>query len=188
MLEKLRAFFVDVIEVVVWAIAIFLFVYLLVLQPHKIKGSSMEPNFPDGEFLLTDKVTYRFREPARGEVVVFKSPTARGDEFIKRIIALPGETITLKNDSILINGRRLNEAYLSSLAATKGGPFIEEGVEKTVPPGNFFVLGDNRDASSDSRVWGFITKKDITGRAWIIYWPPPTAGPVPKVIYSFDTP
>ena len=86
LLKRLTAFFLDITEVVVFAIAIFLFVYLLILQPHKIKGDSMVPNFLDGEYLLTDKITYRIREPARGDVVVFEAPGAGGDEFIKRII------------------------------------------------------------------------------------------------------
>lgn len=176
----------DVVEVVVWAIAIFLFFYLLVLQPHKIKGTSMEPNFPDGEFLLTDKVTYRFREPARGDVVVFKAPGTDGDEFIKRIIGLPGESVAIRDNRVFVNGQELVESYIPSEVQTRGGPFISDGVEKTIPQDQFFVLGDNRGASSDSRVWGLITKKDISGRAWIVYWPPPSAGVVPKPIYSFN--
>jgi signal peptidase I len=93
MLKKLGAFFLDIIEVVVFAVAIFLFVYLLILQPHKIKGDSMQPNFPDGEFLLADKITYRLREPKRGDVIVFQAPVAPDEEYIKRIIGLPGESV-----------------------------------------------------------------------------------------------
>src|SRR3989337_1808456 len=96
-IKRLGAFFLDVLEVIVFAVAIFLFLYLLVLQPHKIKGASMEPNFPNGEYLLTDKVTYRFREPERGDVIVFEAPGTNGEEFIKRIIGLPGEQISLHN-------------------------------------------------------------------------------------------
>src|SRR3989344_8914338 len=104
LIKRLTAFFLDILEVVVFAIAIFLFIYLLVLQPHKIKGSSMDPNFADGEFLLTDKVTYRFREPDRGDVIVFEAPGTNGDEFIKRILALPGEQVSLRNGKVYING------------------------------------------------------------------------------------
>jgi len=93
MLGRFGAFFLDILQVVVFAVAIFLFVYLLLLQPHKIKGSSMFPNFADGEFLLTDKVTYRFGEPKRGDVVVFKAPPNDREEFIKRIIGLPNDKI-----------------------------------------------------------------------------------------------
>jgi signal peptidase I len=100
MLNKLSAFFLDILEVVVFAIAIFLFLYLLVLQPHKIKGQSMEPNFQDGEFLLTDKVTYRFSEPKRGDVIVFEAPGTNNEEFIKRIMGLPGESISINNGKL----------------------------------------------------------------------------------------
>ncbi|MBU0570163.1 signal peptidase I [Patescibacteria group bacterium] len=186
MLKRLGAFFLDVIEVVVFAIAIFLFMYLLVMQPHKIKGDSMQPNFPDGEYLLTDKVSYRFREPERGEVVVFEAPGANGDEFIKRIIALSGEKIMLKDKSVFINGQKLEEAYLSNSVLTKAGAFLEEGKEILVPEGSLIVFGDNRTASSDSRAWGFVAEEKITGRAWVTYWPPSEAGLIKEVVYSFN--
>src|SRR3989344_7510790 len=106
--RRLGAFFLDILEVVVFAVAIFLFLYLLVLQPHKIKGQSMEPNFADGEYLLTDKVTYRFSEPKRGDVVVFEAPGTNNEEFIKRIIGLPGEQISLKDGKVAINNQVLS--------------------------------------------------------------------------------
>ena len=90
MLKRLGAFFLDVLEVIVFAIGIFFFVYLLIMRPHKIKGQSMEPNFPDAEYLLTEKVTYYLHKPERGDVVVFQPPISDSDEFIKRVIALPG--------------------------------------------------------------------------------------------------
>lgn len=180
MLKRLGAFFLDILEVVFFAVAIFLFVYLTVLQPHKIKGASMEPNFPDGEYLLTDKVTYRFNEPQRGDVVVFKAPVGEGDEFIKRIIGLPGEKVTLKSNHIYINGKPLEESYLDKNLQTSGGFFLSEGATITVPEGKYFVLGDNRPHSSDSRSWGVIEKKVITGRAWLIYWPISKIGLVKK--------
>jgi signal peptidase I len=184
MFKKLSAFFLDILEVVVFAIAIFLFVYLLVLQPHKIKGSSMEPNFPDGEYLLTDKLSYRFREPKRGEVVVFEAPGTRGDEFIKRIIGLPGETLLVKDNHVLVNGEQLDESYIAPTVLTKSGTFLREGEAVVIPDKHFLVLGDNRPFSSDSRAWGLIEKTDITGRAWIIYWPPPSMGIVQAASYN----
>lgn len=184
MLKKLGAFFLDILEVVVFAVAIFLFVYLLVLQPHKIKGDSMQPNYPDGEFLLTDKVTYRFGEPKRGDVVVFEAPVAEGEEYIKRIIGLPGERVSVKQGKIYINGKILNETYLKNTVFTLGGAFLGDGSEVSVPSGEYFVLGDNRPASSDSRTWGFVTKNKITGRAWVIYWPPEKTGVVKAITYN----
>lgn len=174
----------DIIEVIVFAIAIFLLVYLLILQPHKIKGSSMEPNFPDGEYLLTDKLTYRFKEPKRGDVVVFEAPGTGGEEYIKRIIGLPEETISIKDEQIYVDGKKLQEDYLSGALTTRPGAFLKEREEIEVPANHYFLLGDNRTASSDSRSWGFINKDAISGRAWLIYWPPPKMGVVAKTSYE----
>ncbi len=176
MLIRLGAFFLDILQVVVFAVAIFLFVYLLLLQPHKIKGSSMTPNFLDGEFLLTDKITYRFNEPMRGDVVVFKAPPDDRDEFIKRIIGLPGDSILVKEGKVYLNSELLNETYLESTVYTGPGRFLSENTSVKVPTGAYFVLGDNRPYSSDSRAWGFVDKSKITGRAWLIYWPVAKAG------------
>lgn len=184
-IRRLGAFFFDILQVVVFAIALFLFMYLLVFQPHKIKGDSMQPNYPDGEYLLTDKVTYRFNEPKRGDVVVFEAPAANGDEYIKRIIGLPGETVSVRDNRVYINGKLLNEEYLSDTVYTQGGVFLGNGAVVTVPNNEFFVLGDNRPYSSDSRSWGFVPRNKISGRAWLIYWPPQKAGTVTKVNYNF---
>jgi signal peptidase I len=175
----------DILEVIVFAVAIFLFVYLLLLQPHKIKGDSMQPNFPNGEYLLTDKVSYRFREPKRGEVIVFEAPPTENEEFIKRIIGLPGELVFVKEGSVFINGQRLEEAYLGPGAVTLSGNFLKEGEEILIPQAEYLVMGDNRLHSSDSRSWGFVPKDKITGRAWVIYWPVAKAGPIEEVQYSF---
>lgn len=185
MLRRLGTFILDLLQTVVFAISIFLFIYLLVLQPHKIKGASMEPNFPDGEFLLTDKVSYRFGEPERGDVVVFKAPPDESEEFIKRIIALPGEKVSIKQGNIYINGLSLAESYIGSQLITSPGSFLLAGKEIIVPPGQYLVLGDNRPFSSDSRAWGFVAREKITGRAWLIYWPPQYAGVIEAVEYSF---
>jgi signal peptidase I len=185
MLRRIGTFFLDILEVIVFAIAIFLFVYLLLLQPHKIKGDSMQPNFPNGEYLLTDKVSYRFREPKRGEIIVFEPPQVQGEEFIKRIVGLPGELVSVKEGSVFINGQRLNEDYLASGVITLSGNYLEEGEEVLIPQNEFAVMGDNRLHSSDSRAWGFVPKDNITGRAWVIYWPIVKAGPVEEVQYAF---
>ncbi len=185
LLRKISDFILDILEVVVFAIAIFLFIYLLVLQPHKIKGSSMEPNFPDGEFLLTDKLSYRFGEPERGDVVVFEAPGANGDEFIKRIIGLPNEQISIQEDGVYINGEKLNEDYLSPDLQIPSGMFLKENMTYTIPEGNYVVLGDNRPASSDSRAWGPIKLDKITGKAWVVYWPINDIRVVDHIDYNF---
>jgi len=183
MLKRLGAFFLDIIQVVVFAVAIFLFVYLLILQPHKIKGNSMQPNFPDGEYLLTDKVSYRFGEPERGDVIVFEPPGSQGEEFIKRIVGLPGEVVSLRDNRFYINGLLLNEHYIALDVPTQPGNYLAEGTQITVPQEQYFVLGDNRTHSSDSRVFGPISKDKITGRAWVVYWPPSLVGVVEEISY-----
>lgn len=180
MFKRLGAFFLDLLEVVVFAVGIFLIVYLLILRPHKIKGQSMHPNFPDGEYLLTEKVTYYRSDPQRGDVVVFKPPIS-DDEFIKRIIGLPGDTISILNGSIYINDNILNEDYIP--VQTNGSSFLNDGQKYIIPEGQYFVVGDNRPHSSDSRTWGTIEKSAITGKAWLVYWPMDKAGMVVKPSY-----
>lgn len=175
----------DILEVIVFAIGIFFFVYLLIMRPHKIKGPSMSPNFPDSEYLLTEKVSYYTRNPERGDVVVFTPPVSQTDEYIKRIIGLPGETVSVKGGHVYINDKQLEESYLAPSVYTFGESFLADGDEYTVPQGEYFVLGDNREHSSDSRDFGPITKKEISGRAWVIYWPPSLAGNVKVPSYRF---
>lgn len=175
----------DILEVVVFAVGIFFFIYLLIMRPHKISGQSMMPNFQDAEYLLTEKVTYYTRNPERGDVVVFMPPISTTDEFIKRVIGLPGERIFLKDGHVYINDKLLIEPYLKDNVMTIGGPFLSDETEYQVPSGQYFVMGDNRPNSSDSRYWGPVTKQVMTGRAWISYWPMNLSGVVPKPSYNF---
>lgn len=183
MFKRLGAFFLDILEVIVFAVGIFFFVYLLIMRPHKIKGQSMMPNYLDAEYILTEKVTYYLRNPERGDVVVFTPPISQTDEFIKRVIGLPGEKVMVKGGRVYINDKLLKEPYLADSVYTGDGTFLTEGQEYTVPSGQYVVFGDNRPNSSDSRFWGPITKSEISGRAWIVYWPVSRAGVVPKVSY-----
>ena len=186
MIKRLGAFFWDVFEVIVFAVGIFFFIYLLVMRPHKIDGLSMMPNFPNNEYLLTERVTYYLRNPERGDVVIFTPPVTNLDEYIKRIIAVPGETVMVKGGRVYINGKLLNEPYIDDSAPTQAGTFLAEGEEYKVPEGEYFVMGDNRPNSSDSRYWGPITENTISGRAWVIYLPLKLAGVVPAPAYSFE--
>lgn len=172
----------DVSEVMVFAIGIFFFVYLLIMRPHKIEGESMMPNYLDAEYLLTEKVTYYLNKPQRGDVIVLRPPLAvsEGDEFIKRIVGLPGETVRISGGRVYINGKLLNEPYIAGSVTTNGGFFLANNIDYTVPDGKYFVMGDNREHSSDSRYWGPVPlnlspngdKEGINGRAWIVYWSP----------------
>lgn len=170
-IKRIAGFFLDIIETIVIALAVFVVVYLFLFQPHQVKGNSMVPNFHDGEYILTDKITYRFRAPQRGEVIVFKSPRNQEIDFIKRIIGLPGEKVKLNNGDIFINGKKLTENYFLDPISTRPGSVFKEGQENLIPLNNYFVLGDNRSHSSDSREWGTVSVENIIGKAFLRYWP-----------------
>ena len=143
----------------------------------------MEPNFHDGQYLLTNKLTYKFQDPKRGDIVIFKPPVNQDEEYIKRIIALPGDTVSIKDGHYFINGEQLAEDYIPKSIYTKGKMFLPNNSEKIVPANSYFVSGDNRESSSDSRFWGFITKDKITGKAWFIYWPVKDIGIIKAASY-----
>lgn len=186
-ITSIGVFFLDFIETIVIALAIFVVVYLFLFQPHQVKGSSMFPNFSDGEYILTDKISYRFSKPNRGDVVVFKSPQNKEIDFIKRIIGLPNDTIMVNGGYVFVNETKLDEsAYLPSDYITNPGTFLRDGKAVTVPAGNCFVLGDNRNHSSDSREWGFVPESDIIGKAWLRYWPIKNFGLVPHASYQIS--
>jgi signal peptidase I len=187
-LRIVGGFFLDIIETVVIALSIFLIVYLFVMQPHQVNGSSMVPTFENGEYLLTDKISYKTGLPGRGDVVVFHAPDSAqcpegtGCDFIKRIIGLPGDTIEVKNGSLYLNGEKLSEVYLPDDFVTRPGNYTLSG-PVVVPEGNYFVVGDNRDHSSDSRFWGTVSFEKIVGKVFFRYWPPARVGVISKVDY-----
>jgi len=178
--KRAGSIFLDIIETIVIALAIFVIVYLFLFQPHQVNGNSMFPNFHDGDYLLTDKISYHLSDPKRDDVVIFTAPRNEDYDYIKRIIALPGETIKLEEEKILINNNPLEQPYLNE-EITFGGNFLKIGEETIVPEDNYFVLGDNRSHSSDSRDWGFVPKDNIIGKAWLRYWPLSDIGLITKI-------
>lgn len=182
--KQLFSFFADIFETIVISLAIFLVVYLFLVQPHRVQGDSMLPNFKNGELILTDKISYRLRQPQRGDVIVFKAPYDKSKDFIKRIIGLPGEKIKIENGEIFINDKRLAESYLPNLTnIMHGGSYLKEGEEYLIPQEHYIVFGDNRAHSSDSREFGPVAKKDIVGKAFFIYWPPDAFAFIPQISY-----
>ncbi|MEK7514141.1 MAG: signal peptidase I [Patescibacteria group bacterium] len=171
-LKRLWLWFLDFIETIVIALAIFVVVYRFLFQPHQVKGNSMFDNFHDGEYLLTDKVSYRFNLPVKDDVIVFKAPMNEDYDYIKRIIGLPGDKVSLKDGQVYINDQQDNESgYLDGRIRTMPGRYLYEGVTINVPSGNYFVMGDNRNNSSDSRDFGPVPGENIVGKAWVKYWP-----------------
>ena len=130
----------------------------------------MEPSLHNQELILVDKWTYLFRPPARGDVIVFMAPPHPDQDYIKRVIGLPGDVITIQNTTVIVDGVTLHESYVAPY--NQGNLYDYKHIRNlVVPPGHYFVLGDNRAGSSDSRDWGFVPKRNIIGRAALVYWP-----------------
>lgn len=182
-LHTIGGFFLDIIETAVVALSIFLILYLFIMQPHQVNGQSMDLTFRDGEYLMTDKISYRFGLPKRGDVIVFEAPPAAqcpegaGCDFIKRVIGLPGDTVEVKNDHYYVNGKLLSEPYLDASVLTKPFNYTQNG-PVLIPEGSYFVSGDNRPHSSDSRMWGPVDFKKIVGKVFFRYWPINRIGPI----------
>ncbi len=183
----------EVLGTVVPALLIVLVVNLFLAQATRVEGQSMEPNIHNNERLVVEKVSYRFHLPERGDIVVLKPPnwqplrpeqriiawfctvlplhcaTDIPDPLIKRVVALPGETIEIRDGNVYINGQLLNETYLEQATYGSMSP-------RVISPGHVFVMGDNRSASNDSRSFGEVALSNIIGRAWLRYWPAEDAG------------
>jgi signal peptidase I len=163
-------FIFSFIETVVIALVISVVLYLFIMTPHEVVGRSMDPTYKDGEYLMANKIQYQVSEPKRGDVIIFKYSDTQ--DFIKRIIGLPGETVGLQDGRIYINGKILNEeTYLDNAVYTSGSDFLHEGETITVADGEYFVCGDNRPHSSDSRTFGLIPEDRIKAKAWLVYYP-----------------
>ena len=157
-------FVLDIIETLVLAVVLFLGINTVSARV-RVDGFSMIPTLKDGEFVLVSKVNYRFGNVERGDIIVFHFPVDPKQELIKRVIGLPGDTIGVQNGTVSVNGQILTEPYIAATPAYSGN--------WTVPDGQLFVLGDNRNDSSDSHSWGFLPYEKVVGKAVVIYWPPP---------------
>jgi len=197
--DSARSLVWEIIQTVLLTIAIFLAVRSVV-QNFRVEGASMDPTLHTGQYLLINKVLYAradgtllesvvpdrtpqdtpsfiFGGPQRGEVVVFLSPGQTDKDFIKRVIGLPGETIRIVNGQVFINGKPLDEPYITHHASY-------DMESKVIPPGNYFVLGDNRPNSSDSHLGWFVPANNLIGKAWVSYWPPTDWGVMTAAAYD----
>lgn len=154
----------EIVKVVLISLAIIIPIRLFLVQPFYVEGASMEPNFHDSEYLVINEISYRFQKPVRGEVVIFKSPADSRVYFIKRVIGLPGEKIELSEGRVYINGKELKEDYIAHFSS-------EDDAKVTLGPNEYYVLGDNRTNSHDSRRFGPIDKGRIIGKVWFRGWP-----------------
>ena len=172
----MKHFFREILITIVLALIIF-FVARATIQTFVVVMTSMEPSFHDGQRLVVNKAIYFFGEPERGDVVIFRAPNGRQEDFIKRVIALPGDTVEVKNRAVYVNGVKLDEPYIKS-------PPSYTLAELEVPKDNYFVLGDNRDHSNDSHHGWVVPHENLIGKAWLLTWPPGNWGLVPD--YSLE--
>lgn len=182
-MKSFLLFLLEVGKIVLLALLIVIPIRYFIFQPFFVRGQSMEPNFQDSDYLIIDELSYRLRDPLRGEVIVFKYPNDPSQRYIKRIIGLPGETLEIGDGKVVIfnegGGSILDEsAYLDPSVFTAGS------MQLTLDQNEYFVLGDNRAVSADSRRWGTLPKENIIGRAWIKAWPVTVSAKIETPEYS----
>jgi signal peptidase I len=179
----------ELAEGLITAVLVAFLLKLFIIEAFRIPSGSMIPTLDVGDQILVYKLAYgvrspfgdhywvRFHDPSRGDVVVFRYPKDETKDFIKRVIGLPGDRIAVKNKIVYVNGKPLTEHYVQYLQPLDFGQGVRDNMPETlVPPNDFFVMGDNRDDSYDSRFWGFVDRRKILGRALIIYWSWNTVG------------
>ena len=167
---RLARFVGEVLQTLVVAAIIFLGVNLVTARI-RVEGSSMEPTLHDAELVVVNRLAYRWSDPGRGDIVVFRFPLEPERRFIKRIVGLPGEFIVIHDGQVTIDGVPLDEPYIAAPPRYSG--------EWEIQPGQLFVLGDNRNNSSDSQTWGPLPVSQLIGKAFLVYWPPPEMGLIP---------
>ena len=159
------SFIKDSIIISLIALAIVLPIRIFIFQPFLVNGDSMIPNFAHGDYLIVDELSYRFGDPARGDVIVFHPPNNSREDYIKRVIALPHDIVGIEEGIVYINGSPLDEPYIEDAPR-----YTLEEYE--VPENNYFVLGDNRNHSNDSHNGWVLPRQNIIGKAWLSIWPP----------------
>ncbi len=166
---ELKSWFRDIL----FAFATAIFIVIFVIQPVKVEGTSMLPRLVDQERIFVNRFIYRFSDIHRGDIVVFWYPRDRSKSFIKRVVAVPGDELEIRYGSVYVNGRKVDEPYLKPEYRDHDSLRTER-----VPAGEYFVLGDHRNSSNDSRNWGFVSRDLIYGKAVFRYWPMSRVGPV----------
>ncbi len=162
-------FAVDILEIILLSFIIYAGINIITARI-RIDGTSMEPSLHDGEYVIVDKVTYKIRQPGLGDVIVFHNPRDPKEEYIKRVIGQPGDRVEINHGQVYINGQPIQEPYIAAPPVYPGS--------WVVPQNSLFVLGDNRNNSSDSHTWGSVPMDYVIGKAVFIYWPPHQMGAI----------
>ncbi len=171
MLKKIISFLLDTTETIVISLSLVAVVYLFLGRPTEVLGYSMEPSLDNGQKLIIQNSSLPLVNLKRGDIVVVHSPVVSDTDYVKRIIALPKETVAIKDCKIYINSTVLTEPYLAPGTCTRGGNKMADGQLVNIPNGEYLVLGDNRERSFDGRFFGLIPKSEISGKAIIRWWP-----------------
>lgn len=172
----------DSLEFYIFAGVFFIIIWYFVLSPRAIDGVSMWPYLENSDFILVYKLQYLAKDPQRGDIVVFKH--SESQDYIKRVIGLPEETVTIQNGTVYINGIALTESYLDSSVRTQPESTIREGVPYKVPADQYVLMGDNRPFSTDSREFGAVPKEFIEGRAMVVWFPPKDSKLIKRLDYG----
>jgi signal peptidase I len=184
-----RGWAIELVETIVLTLLIFVVIQNLIAQPFKVDGQSMENTFLDGQYVLVDRISHVWSPYVRGQVIVFHPPSGieiGNDPFIKRVIGLPGDTVSLRKGQVYVNGTAIDEPYLFRDAAGQVEPTDSLTGQSTwtVPSGDLFVMGDHRQVSDDSRAFGPIPISSVIGRALVRYWPVSEFGVIPTATYA----
>lgn len=169
--SQIKDFIWETLKVIIISLVIIIPVRYFLIQPFYVKGASMEPNFYDHEYLIIDELSYRFGNPERGDIVVFRYPHDPSQYFIKRIIALPDEIIRLRDGQITIINNDNPDGFVLDESSYIPGTFTQGQVDQRLEFNEYYIMGDNRSSSLDSRSFGPITRADIIGRTWVRGWP-----------------
>ena len=186
--KALGLFIFDFVKVFIIAVAVIVPIRWFLFQPFVVTGDSMRPNFQDGDYLIIDEISYRFRGPSRGDVIVFRFPNDESQFFIKRIVGLPNDRVVTENGRVKIynqerqEGFVMDEPYLPNNNLTYGNADLKLGNDE------FFVLGDNRLSSSDSRIWGVLPRRDVVGRVFLRIFPVNQLQAFSPPVYNAATP
>lgn len=166
----------ELLETVLLTAIVFLAIRA-VAQNYQVEGHSMDPTMHNGEFVIVLKAVYWFHPPQTGDIIVLKDPEDPSRNFIKRVIGTPGDTVAVHNGQVFLNGHALREPYIAQ------PPAYTVASEK-IPAGSYWVLGDNRNDSNDSHIWGLLPRSYVIGKAWLVYWPPSLWRMVPHAQYG----
>ncbi|MGD8397319.1 MAG: signal peptidase I [Anaerolineae bacterium] len=161
----------EMVETILLTLLIYVLVRTFLFENYRVDGHSMLPTLQDDQFVIVNKLGYRLHEPQRGDIIVFRDPRSPDRKLIKRVVGMPGEVIETRSGQVYVDGQLLDEPYIQA-------PARYSQPSTQIPAGNYYVLGDNRNNSSDSHSWGNLPEDRIVGKAWLSYWPPDLWGTI----------